>query len=156
VRLLSAEQLLDAASRATGIPEPFFHLPAGTRAAQIPDGELYHPFLRTFGQPLRSVACECERGTDSTLEQALQIVGGRTLHAKITARGNVIGRMLDAGATDGAIVEELFLATLGREPSASEQTLALEPILAHSAERRQRVEDLLWSLLNHPEFLFQH
>ena len=45
-----------------------------TWAAQVPDGELVHPFLKTFGQPARASACECEREADTTLEQALQIV----------------------------------------------------------------------------------
>ncbi len=121
VRLLSAESLLDAASQATGMPERLFHLPPGTRAAQIPDGEFVHPFLRTFGQPLRSVACACERGTDSTLEQALQLVGGRTIHDKITAKENRIGQLLSQGADDPELIDALFLATLGRQPDDQER-----------------------------------
>jgi hypothetical protein len=156
VRLLSAEQLLDAASQAADVPEPLFHLPPGTRAAQVPDGEFAHPFLRTFGQPVRSVACECERASDSTLEQALQVVGGRTLHAKIVAPDNRLGRLLKAGADDARVVEELFLATLGRFPLGDERALALARFRAPGADRRRAAEDLLWSLLNHPEFLFQH
>jgi hypothetical protein len=156
VRLLSAESLLDAVSQATAVAEPLFHLPTGTRAAQIPDGEFAHPFLRTFGQPPRSVACECERGTDSTLEQALQILGGRTIHKKIVAPGNRIGALLKSGASDAELVEELFLATLGRRPDAPERELALSQLSARPEDRRRSAEDLLWSLLNHPEFLFQH
>src|SRR5262249_21014059 len=49
VRLLSAEQLLDAIGRVTGVPERFAGFPSGTRAAQLPDGELSHPFLKAFG-----------------------------------------------------------------------------------------------------------
>jgi hypothetical protein len=155
-RLLSAEQLLDAVSQVTGVPEKLFHLPAGTRASQLPDGEFAHPFLRTFGQPPRSVACECERGTDSTLEQALEIVGGRTVHAKVTSPANRVGRLLAAGASDAAVVDELFLAVLGREPSRDERGVALARYTGRGADRRRVAEDLLWSLLNHPEFLFQH
>ena len=88
VRMLSAEQLLDSASLVTGVPEKLFNLPAGSRAAQVPDGELVHPFLKDFGQPARADACQCERGTDSTLVQALQIVGGRTLHNKVVSPDN--------------------------------------------------------------------
>lgn len=156
VRLLPAEALLDAISQATGVAEPLFHLPPGTRAAQIPDGEFGHPFLKTFGQPPRSVACECERGTDSTLEQALQILGGRTIHRKLTAPENRIGKLLSSGASDTALVEELFLATLSRSPETPERELALSQLAAHADNRRRTAEDLLWSLLNHSEFLFQH
>lgn len=157
VRLLPAEALLDALSRATEVDEALFDLPPGTRAAQIHDGELPHMFLRTFGQPLRSEACECERGSETTLEQGLQIVGGRTVHDKIVAPGNRIGRLLDAGATDEALVEELYLATLGRWPSEEERTICLDRLRGAGAEgKRKAAEDLLWALVNHPEFLFQH
>jgi hypothetical protein len=156
VRLLAAEPLLDAASRAAGVDERLFQLPPGTRAAQIPDGEFGHPFLKAFGQPARAEACECERGADSTLEQALQLVGGRTIHAKIVAPENRLGKLLAAGADDAAIVEELFLATLGRPPDEAERGLAIGRLSAAPEERRAAAEDLLWSLFNHPEFLFQH
>jgi hypothetical protein len=100
VRLLSAEQLRDAASRTTGVEAPLFHLPPGTRAAQVPDDEFVHPFLKTFGQPARAAACGCQRGTDSTREQALQLISGRTRHTKVVAPKNRIGQLLQAGADD--------------------------------------------------------
>ena len=156
VRMLSAEQMLDSASLAAGVPETLFNLPAGSRAAQVPDGELVHPFLKDFGQPARADACECERGSDSTLEQALQIVGGRTLHAKVIAPDNRIGKLLKSGADNRTIVEQLFLATLSRPPSAAERELAVSTLAARPSDRRRAAEDLFWTLLNHPEFLFQH
>ena len=156
VRMLSAEQMLDSASRATGVTEKLFNLPAGSRAAQVPDGELVHPFLKDFGQPARADACECERGSDSTLEQALQIVGGPTLHGKVIARDNRIGKLLKAGADDATIVDQLFLATLSRHPGEAERDLAVSELAKHATDRRLAAEDLLWTLLNHPEFLFQH
>jgi hypothetical protein len=156
VRMLSAEQILDSSCLAAGVPEKLFNLPPGTRAAQVPDGELVHPFLKDFGQPARADACECERGSDSTLEQALQVVGGRTLHAKVTAPENRIGKLLAAGADNATVVEQLFLATLSRYPSASERALAESELVTQAAGRRRAAEDLFWTLLNHPEFLFQH
>jgi hypothetical protein len=156
VRMLSAEQILDSSCLAAGVPEKLFNLPPGTRAAQVPDGELVHPFLKDFGQPARADACECERGTDSTLEQALQVVGGRTLHAKVITPENRIGKLLESGADNATLVEQLFLATLSRFPSASERGLAESELGTGATERRRAAEDLFWTLLNHPEFLFQH
>src|SRR5262249_13529257 len=154
VRILSAEQMLDSACRAAGVPERLFNLPPGTRAAQVPDGELVHPFLKDFGQPARADACECERSSDFTLEQALQIVGGRTLHAKVVAPDNRIGKLLKSGADDAAIVDQLFLATLSRPPAAEERALAVSALAARRGDRRRAAEDLFWTLLNHPDFLF--
>jgi hypothetical protein len=156
VRMLSAEQLLDSSCLASGVPEKLFNLPAGTRAAQIPDGELVHPFLKDFGQPARADACECERGSDTTLEQALQIVGGRTLHKKVVAADNRIGNLLRSGIDDAGLVDQLFLATLSRRPSAGERGVAVATLAAAPGNRRRAAEDLFWTLLNHPEFLFQH
>jgi hypothetical protein len=157
VRMLSAEQLLDSASLISEVPEKLFNLPAGARAAQVPDGELVHPFLKDFGQPARADACECERGSDSTLEQALQIVGGRTLHSKVISPDNRIGKLLRARADNTKLVEQLFLSTLSRFPSAAERELAVSTLANQTAGgRRRAAEDLFWTLLNHPEFLFQH
>src|SRR5207248_7536791 len=83
VRQLSAEQLLDTICQVTGVPEPFKGVPLGTRAAQLPDGELFHPFLKAFGRPARAIECECERESDATLEQALLLEAGRSLHDKL-------------------------------------------------------------------------
>jgi hypothetical protein len=55
-RLLTAEQLLDALCDVTAVPEKFPGLPAGTRATQLPDGEVNHQFLKAFGQPARELA----------------------------------------------------------------------------------------------------
>lgn len=158
VRLLPAESLLDAISQVTGVPERLFQLPPGSRAAEVPDGELPHEFLRTFGAPPRSTACECERQSDSTLEQALQVVAGRTVHAKLVAPENRVGRLLDSGADADAVVSELFLAALSRPPTTPERDLALARLAPTTSpeDRRRAAEDLLWSLLNHPEFLFRH
>ena len=124
----------------------------------MPDGELVHPFLKDFGQPARADACECERGSDSTLEQALQIVGGRTLHSKVISPDNRIGRLLKAGVDNATLVDQLFLSTLSRPPTAAERDLAVSTLAnqTNDAGRRGAAEDLFWTLLNHPEFLFQH
>ncbi len=95
VKMVPAEPLLDAISSATGAPElfddpdqrnrdagqklvdvgsasqTFGGMPLGTRAAQLPDGDVYqHPFLAAFGQPARETSCECERGGDAGLVHA--------------------------------------------------------------------------------------
>ena len=47
-KLLTAEQLFDALCYVTDVPEKYAGMPLGTRAAQLPDGEVNHPFLKTF------------------------------------------------------------------------------------------------------------
>jgi hypothetical protein len=154
-RLLTAEQMLDAICTATGVPEKFAGLPLGTRAMQLPDGEVNHVFLKTFGQPARELACECEREGDSNLAQALQLINGPTINDKVRNSDNRLGKLLAAKASDGEILNKLYLATLSRLPADGEVKAALEHV-AKAADKRKAWEDVQWALLNSKEFLFRH
>jgi hypothetical protein len=154
-KLYSAEQLLDAICAATAVPEKFAGLPLGTRAVQLPDGEVNHLFLKTFGQPARELACECEREGDSNLAQALQLINGPTIHEKLRAPNNRIGQLLAAKKPDAEILAELYLATLSRFPTEAEATVVLEHV-AKAADKRKAWEDVQWVLINSKEFLFRH
>ena len=156
VRLLPSETLLDAICQVTGVPEKFPELPLGTTAMTLPDGEYKHPFLEAFGRPVRASACECERDTQTNLSQALQLVSGQVVQAKITSDVGRAAELASADLSPQKTLDELFLAALSRSPTAQERA-ALEPKLSvKGTQRRQAIEDLLWMLVNHSEFLFQH
>jgi hypothetical protein len=156
-KLLTAEQLLDALCTATEVPEKYAGLPLGTRAVQLPDGEVNHPFLKTFGQPARELACECEREGDSNLAQALQLINGPTVNEKLRSPNNRIGRLLAKKRSDCAVLAELYLATVSREPTEDEIDAALEHVRkAKPEDRRKAWEDVQWALVNSKEFLFRH
>jgi hypothetical protein len=156
-KLLTAEQLLDALCTATEVPEKFAGLPLGTRAVQLPDGEINHPFLKTFGQPARELACECEREGDSNLQQALQLINGPTINEKLRNANNRIGRLLGKKMSDIDVLCELYLATVSRLPAADEVSAALEHVRkAKPEDRRKAWEDVQWALVNSKEFLFRH
>jgi hypothetical protein len=154
-KLLTAEQLLDAICDFTAVPEKFAGLPAGTRAIQLPDGEVNHPFLKAFGQPARELACECERESDGNLAQALQLINGPTVNEKVRNPNNRLGKLLTAKATDDAILSELYYSALGRAPFADEKKIALEHVNKRE-EKRKAWEDVVWALVNTREFLFRH
>src|SRR5439155_7315162 len=118
VRLLQAEQLLDAIGAATGAPERFAGFPAGTPAVALPDGELKHPFLEAFGRPARAMACECERGAETTFGQALHLVGSPVVQQKLVSDSGRVAKLIASGRPDAEVIDELFLATLGRSPTA--------------------------------------
>ena len=74
-RRMTAEQILDAISQVTGVPEKFPGLPPVFRAQQLPDTRVASAFLDAFGRPLRRVAsCDCERVQEPSLGQALELM----------------------------------------------------------------------------------
>jgi hypothetical protein len=154
-KLLTAEQLLDALCTVTEVPEKYAGLPLGTRAVQLPDGEVNHPFLKTFGQPARELACECERESDSNLAQALQLINGPTVNEKLRAPTNRVGRLLTKKLPDAEILNELYLASLSRPPADGEIKAALDHV-NKAADKRKAWEDVQWALVNSKEFLFRH
>ena len=155
-RMLQAEQLLDAISEATAVPESFPGFPLGTKAVGLPDGEFKHPFLEAFGRPARALACECERESSTNMSQALQLAGGALLQKKLAHNSGRPARLAGSSKTEDEIIEELFLTTLARFPSAEERTLLLEYLKSRENSKQTAIEDILWKLLNHREFLFQH
>lgn len=163
---LTAEMLLDAICAATGLPEKYTGMPAGTRAVQLPDGQVIytggryaswdrHPFLKAFGQPAREAACECEREGDINLARVLEMKNGDLVLGKIRAPGGRLGQLLERKLPDAEILSELCLATLARPPWAHEAHAALDHT-AKAADKRKAWEDVLWALLNTNEFLFRH
>ena len=153
--LLTAEQLLDAVCRVTGLAESFDGLPAGTRAIALPSPQMNHAFLKTFGQPSRDTACTCERGSEPQLAQALEFLSGNLVHGKLESRDNRFRKALAAGKSDHEIVEELYLAALSRLPSTEEREFARRHI-AKSDNRAAALADVCWAILNTNEFVFQH
>ena len=154
-KLLSAEQLLDALCDVTQVPEKFAGLPMGTRAIQLPDGEVNHPFLKTFGQPARELACECERESDSNLAQALQLINGPTINEKLRNPANRLGKLLAEKKNEKEILDALYLAALSRQPTDAERAPALAHV-AKGVDKRKAWEDVMWAVLNTREFLFRH
>jgi hypothetical protein len=154
-KLLTAEQLLDALCAVTESAEKFANVPLGTRAVQLPDGEINHPFLKTFGQPGRELACECEREQDSNLAQALQLINGPTVNDKLRNPKNRIGRLLDQKVPERGMLDEMYLTALSRQPAEPEVKVALAHV-AKTADKRKAWEDVQWALINSKEFLFRH
>ena len=154
LRRIKAENLLDCISQATETKDKFQGLPMGARAVQIADGGSSTYFLTTFGRATRETVCSCEVKMEPTLSQALHLLNGDTVNAKIQ-QGGVIKKLLDTKKFPEERVVDLYLRTVSRMPSEDELK-KLMPLFAPGTNAEQSLLDLFWSLLNSREFLFNH
>lgn len=182
-RPLPAEVLLDAICHVTAVPEQFeitndytigvpegtTKFPAGTRAVQLPVTDIVtlintsskyiryelHPFLRTFGQPNRTQTCECDREQNFGRKQALELIIGEMTSRRLTAESNILGQLINQKTPDAELLNALYQRALSRTP-AKRTASALLAHVASSKDKRQAWEDVLWTILNSQEFIYQH
>jgi hypothetical protein len=164
VRRVSAEELFDAISEATGI---FPSISIGgsnvkvkyvmqTRSPEdLGGGELSQvgQFLGSFGQNNRSRAVKTLQGT---VVQASLLLNSKVVKDRVQAKpGSRLYKLLnqEPALSNEEIVEELFLSVLSRRPSPAEKELAVNEIREY---RTQGAEDLLWALLNKLDFMFNY
>ncbi len=155
-RPLPAEVLLDAVCQATDVPEKFNGWPIGARAIEVWDNRMPKYFFRIFGRPQRTTVCACERGDDPTISQALHVMNSPEIGGKVGHRLGRARQLAESQRTPDEIIEELYLATLNREPTPAELRLMRSAFADQTTDRQTAVEDVLWTLLNTKEFLFNH
>ena len=142
---------------ATGVPDRFDGFPVGLRAVQVPEPTVSSYFLTLFGRSERVTACACERSGEVTLPQLLHLQNGEEVTKKIQHPEGRLKELITSAKppTDWPrLVEELYLITVGRRPTAVE----LERVLAQctGTPPEDVLPDLFWALLNTKEFAFNH
>jgi hypothetical protein len=138
----------------TGVPSSFAAMPAGSRATQLWTHRVDSTFLDTFGRPDPNQDPPCERSKESTVTQALHLMNAAELQRKLTSDEGRAARLAASDLPPDAMLEELYLAAYARLPAASEHEVA-HRVFTAAESRRRAVEELLWSLLNSPEFQFE-
>ncbi len=155
-RRLTAEQLMDAVTSAAGARPVFPEAPQDTMAQQLADPHIgKEGFLDVFGRPPRESACECERRSDFSLPQALNLVNGTTISNAVADPKGRVANLVLGGSSDRRIVEELYMAALSRPPNRQETERGIA-YLATGDSRASRAQDLLWALLNSKGFLYSY
>ena len=141
-RRLPAEALLDSLIQATAVPENFPGIPAGFRAAQLPDANAENAFLRLFGKSQRMEACECERDNSSNMLQALHFINGKSILGRVTNPNGRVAQLVKQKLSDSELVTELYLWSLARHPNTSELKVCVQFLQTHAARRTEAVQDL--------------
>jgi hypothetical protein len=159
MRPLGAEVLIDAISQITGtsekytsaIPEPYTFMPDGQRAVDLPDGSITSSFLELFGRPPRDSGLESERSPRPTPDQRLHLLNSTHIQRKIEQSPKL--RALSRGKTP---LVDLYLTILSRPPTDEEVRVWREYAASKSIIERDAWTDIIWALLNSPEFLYRH
>ncbi|MEO6323789.1 MAG: DUF1549 domain-containing protein [Thermoanaerobaculia bacterium] len=170
VRRLGAEMMYDAITKATNvninIPVVGYASPV-TRAIQLPDTnepQARNPaanvairnFLDTFSRGDRD---SDPRSYEGSIAQALSSMNDSvvvTNRIKNATAGSAVNKLIAANSTPQAIVTSLYVSTLSRPPSVSENTAALALFSAPGANKTSVAEDLQFVLLNKLDFIFNY
>jgi len=156
-RRLAAEELLDALTLATGVRPNLPEVPPDTRAEQLPDPHVGKDgFLDLFGRPSRESSCECERRSDISLPQALNLVNGQTISDAVAGGNGRVAKAILSGKSDRDLIDELYLATFSRPPTLAEAELGMKYLSSGSRGRAALAQDLLWALVNSKPFLYNY
>lgn len=155
-RRLRGETLLDGVCDITQVPEEFAAMPAGSRATELWTHRSGSLFLDAFGRPDPNQDPPCERNSETTVIQTLHLMNSPKLHAKVTASSGRTAALASSDRSPAELVEELYLLVYARLPKPAELAYAVGLFTEEKAERKKVVEDLMWALINTPEFIFKN
>jgi Protein of unknown function (DUF1549)/Protein of unknown function (DUF1553) len=156
---MSPEQLFD--SLKTALDQPMEMRKIATRkpgAPRVVDEarkkkreEWMERLTRNFGDDEGN-----EMTFNGTVVQALLLMNGRDVQEELTRKdNNTVLNAMKKNST-GAIENELWLAALGRLPTARERELVTVEAKKTGANAQLFWEDVLWTLLNSNEFVLNH
>lgn len=150
VQPLRGDQLFDALLAAIDVDEKRLRgVQTGARVRGYGNVSPRMVFNAAFGYD----PSEPRSTIQATIPQALARMNTPQLNAAVKAGPmTVLDRSLQRHGDDtGAVVRELYLRTLSREPTEEELTTVLD-FTADAGWRGTAMEDLLWALLNSAEF----
>ena len=158
-RVLTGPEVIDAVSTVTGVPMAFrMGGETMTRVKQLAtpqdigrgaEGMSVDALMQSFFQSNRRTPPQT--GNRPSTLQALLMMKSTVLNDRVTvaARGRV-AELVESARTGDEIIDELYLSAMARTPSAPERDVARRTL---AVDRARGTEDLLWALLNSPEFL---
>ena len=158
VQRMEPEVLADAISDVLGIPELYGGKPLGTRAVALTNPQVASQTLDALGRCARESSCEVPASSAGTggLPLKLHLFNGPILNQRIASEHGRLSRLIAAGVTNEAIVEDFYRAALSRSVTETEQQFWSRQLNESNGERRNLLEDFVWSLLTCKEFVTNH
>jgi len=164
VRRLSAEEICDAISQATGI---FNDIPITGTSKKVKyvmqtyspedvtgkDLEAMRQFLALAGQGSRN---NVDLHQGGSMLEASSMLNSRFVKDRIkVGEKGLLAQLLghNPPLSNDEIVDDLFLGFLARFPRQGEKAVAIQTLEQHHG---QGLEDLAWALVNKPEFILNY
>ena len=154
-RRLIAEVLLDAVDQTTGTKTRFGNIADSARAVDLPHEGFGSYFLDTFDRPKRVSGCECERSSGATLAQVLLLANSDELENKLADGKGRIAKLASAEKPIPDKIDEIYLSAFARHPHSKEFETTVKYVESQE-DKRKALEDVLWTIVNSKEFLFNH
>ena len=166
VRRLWSEEVHDAITQSSGLI-PTYNMGAvygiANWAMQLPetfntpDGRTgrISSFLNAF---LRGNRDDQKRSDDGSITQALYLMNDTFVSDRVSmAKAPKTGLLASAAALpNDQAVTTLFFTVLARYPTDEEMSTALKNLTGAGAARNTQLENLLWSLYNKVDFVFNY
>ncbi|MBC8350825.1 MAG: DUF1549 domain-containing protein [Planctomycetes bacterium] len=125
--------------------------PSLARASEMRQPAAAGHFLRDFGASDRELISGSNR--DPTVSQILTLINGKH-HYQIVREGSQLMELLAKADRDQKLrIRIIYLSILGREPNSTESRLAMN-VFAQAKQANRGNRELIWILLNTPEFMF--
>ncbi len=151
---LRPEQVFEAMEKALRFDENDKKIPApapGSAPAVQRHTGLRNMIYQAFKENPSTPADEI-RGT---IPQALIMMNSALIHATTSAEGKtILADLLAKNKTDDQIVTALYETVLARKPTTEEQATCRRYI-TKVGDRKEALEDILWTLVNSTEFLLK-
>ena len=163
VRRLWGEEVHDALALATNILPTYDITGFGTfsLAMKFPEpintpGRRYQNVTNLLDSFLRGDRDTEDRRPDGSVSQALAMMNDPYVMTRVQSNGAATSLLAKSlPLANDQLVTNLFLAVLSRYPTDAEKATALAN-LANSSTRSAEAENLLWSLFNKVDFLFNY
>ncbi len=90
-----------------------------------------------------------------SVQIVLHLMNSENLYQKVTSDSGRAAKLAESKRTPREFIEELYLLVYNRLPNSDELNATTKLFQKKGTSRRQVTEDILWALLNTPEFVFK-
>lgn len=142
---LPAEVLADAIATVTGERFTLAGFEDHDTVISVFDSTIKSAELDSLGRCDRSESCETGSFASAGLSRSLDLLNGKVLNRRVSAKSGRLQQLLASGKSNEAIIAEFYWRAFCRPPSAAENQFWKDSLT--SDDRNSAFEDFLWSLL---------